>query len=62
VIPKLRITLVIVTPAVPKNAFRVESFLNNACKKKSRGSGLITKDTFVFAVVELMVRQTTSGI
>lgn len=57
-------TLVVVTPAVPKNHFQWNYFLNNGftVKKRAEVLGIITKDTFCFAVAGTHGKTTTSSI
>jgi UDP-N-acetylmuramate--alanine ligase len=61
---KVENTLVIVTPAVPKMHSEWNHFLNNGffVKKRAEVLGLITKDTFCFAVAGTHGKTTTSGI
>ncbi|QLG47193.1 UDP-N-acetylmuramate--L-alanine ligase [Costertonia aggregata] len=57
-------TLVVYTPAVPNNHTEYQYFINNGfdIKKRSEVLGLITKDTFCFAVAGTHGKTTTSGI
>ena len=57
-------TLVIITPAVPKNHSQWNYFLNNnyQVKKRAEVLGIITKDTFCFAVAGTHGKTTTSSI
>jgi UDP-N-acetylmuramate--alanine ligase len=57
-------TLVVVTPAVPKNHFQWNYFLQNGfvVKKRAEVLGIITKDTFCFAVAGTHGKTTTSSI
>jgi len=57
-------TLVIITPAVPKNHSQWDYFLNNnyQVKKRAEVLGIITKDTFCFAVAGTHGKTTTSSI
>ena len=57
-------TLVVYTPAVPDNHSEYQYFLGNGfeVKKRSEVLGLITKDTFCFAVAGTHGKTTTSGI
>lgn len=57
-------TLVVVTPAVPKNHFQWNYFLQNGFEVKKRAEvlGIITKDTFCFAVAGTHGKTTTSSI
>ncbi len=66
-IPKdfyLENTLVIITPAVPKSHLEWNFFLerNFVVKKRAEVLGIITKDTFCFAVAGTHGKTTTSGI
>jgi len=57
-------TLVIITPAVPKNHSQWNYFLerNYQVKKRAEVLGIITKDTFCFAVAGTHGKTTTSSI
>lgn len=57
-------TLVVVTPAVPKDHFQWNYFLQNGfvIKKRAEVLGIITKDTFCFAVAGTHGKTTTSSI
>jgi UDP-N-acetylmuramate--alanine ligase len=57
-------TLVIITPAVPKNHSEWNYFLERdyQVKKRAEVLGIITKDTFCFAVAGTHGKTTTSGI
>lgn len=57
-------TLVIITPAVPKNHSEWNYFLerNYEVKKRAEVLGIITKDTFCFAVAGTHGKTTTSSI
>lgn len=57
-------TLVVVTPAVPKDHFQWNYFLKNGfvIKKRAEVLGIITKDTFCFAVAGTHGKTTTSSI
>jgi len=57
-------TLVIITPAVPKHHSEWNYFLerNYEVKKRAEVLGIITKDTFCFAVAGTHGKTTTSGI
>ena len=57
-------TLVIITPAVPKSHTEWNYFLNNGyvVKKRAEVLGIITKDTFCFAVAGTHGKTTTSSI
>jgi UDP-N-acetylmuramate--alanine ligase len=57
-------TLVIITPAVPKIHSEWNYFLNNnyTVKKRAEVLGIITKDTFCFAVAGTHGKTTTSSI
>lgn len=57
-------TLVVITPAVPKNHTEWNFFLNNGftVKKRAEVLGIITKDTFCFAVAGTHGKTTTSSI
>ena len=57
-------TLVVITPAVPKNHFQWNYFLENGfvVKKRAEVLGIITKDTFCFAVAGTHGKTTTSSI
>ncbi|MEZ4811589.1 MAG: UDP-N-acetylmuramate--L-alanine ligase [Allomuricauda sp.] len=57
-------TLVVFTPAVPKNHSELQYFINNGfeVKKRSEVLGIITKDTFCFAVAGTHGKTTTSSI
>jgi len=57
-------TLVVVTPAVPKNHLQWNYFLNNGFEVKKRAEvlGIITKDTYCFAVAGTHGKTTTSSI
>jgi UDP-N-acetylmuramate--alanine ligase len=57
-------TLVIITPAVPKNHSQWNYFLerNFQVKKRAEVLGIITKDTFCFAVAGTHGKTTTSSI
>jgi UDP-N-acetylmuramate--alanine ligase len=57
-------TLVIITPAVPKQHSQWNYFLerNFEVKKRAEVLGIITKDTFCFAVAGTHGKTTTSGI
>ena len=57
-------TLIVYTPAVPKDHSEYEYFLTNdfEVKKRSEVLGLITKDTFCFAVAGTHGKTTTSSI
>jgi UDP-N-acetylmuramate--alanine ligase len=61
---KVENTLVIVTPAVPKMHSEWNYFLDKGffVKKRAEVLGLITKDTFCFAVAGTHGKTTTSGI
>lgn len=58
------ITLVVYTPAVPADHLEYQYFLNRGfdIKKRSEVLGLITKDTFCFAVAGTHGKTTTSSI
>ncbi len=58
------ITLVVYTPAVPADHLEYQHFLNRGfdIKKRSEVLGLITKDTFCFAVAGTHGKTTTSSI
>ncbi len=57
-------TLVVVTPAIPKNHSEWNYFLNNGFEVKKRAEvlGIITKDSFCFAVAGTHGKTTTSSI
>lgn len=57
-------TLVVVTPAVPKDHFQWNYFVQNdfVVKKRAEVLGIITKDTFCFAVAGTHGKTTTSAI
>ena len=57
-------TLVVVTPAVPKNHLQWNYFLTNGfvVKKRAEVLGIITKDTYCFAVAGTHGKTTTSSI
>ncbi|MFD2891765.1 UDP-N-acetylmuramate--L-alanine ligase [Flavobacterium chuncheonense] len=57
-------TLVVVTPAIPKNHSEWNYFVENGFEVKKRAEvlGLITKDTFCFAVAGTHGKTTTSSI
>ena len=57
-------TLVVVTPAVPKNHLQWNYFTDNGfeIKKRAEVLGIITKDTFCFAVAGTHGKTTTSSI
>ncbi len=57
-------TLVIITPAVPKSHSQWNYFIDNEfeIKKRSEVLGLITKDTYCFAVAGTHGKTTTTGI
>lgn len=57
-------TLVVITPAVPKSHLEWNYFIDNGfeIKKRSEVLGLITKDTYCFAVAGTHGKTTTSGI
>ena len=57
-------TLVVITPAVPKNHTEWNFFLDNGftVKKRAEVLGIITKDTFCFAVAGKKKKTTTSSI
>ncbi|WP_294822625.1 UDP-N-acetylmuramate--L-alanine ligase [uncultured Flavobacterium sp.] len=57
-------TLVVVTPAVPKNHMQWNYFLDNGfvVKKRAEVLGIITKDTYCFAVAGTHGKTTTSSI
>lgn len=57
-------TLVVVTPAVPKNHLQWNYFLQNGfvVKKRAEVLGIITKDTYCFAVAGTHGKTTTSSI
>ena len=57
-------TLVVITPAVPKNHSQWNFFLDNGftVKKRAEVLGIITKDTFCFAVAGTHGKTTTSSI
>ncbi|MFM9825129.1 UDP-N-acetylmuramate--L-alanine ligase [Flavobacterium sp.] len=57
-------TLVIITPAVPKHHLQWNYFLQNnyEVKKRAEVLGIITKDTFCFAVAGTHGKTTTSSI
>lgn len=57
-------TLVVVTPAVPKNHMQWNYFLDNGFEVKKRAEvlGIITKDTYCFAVAGTHGKTTTSSI
>ena len=57
-------TLVVITPAVPKNHTEWNYFLANnfTVKKRAEVLGIITKDTFCFAVAGTHGKTTTSSI
>ncbi len=57
-------TLVVITPAVPKNHLEWNFFLDNGftVKKRAEVLGIITKDTFCFAVAGTHGKTTTSSI
>ncbi|OYQ33260.1 UDP-N-acetylmuramate--L-alanine ligase [Flavobacterium cyanobacteriorum] len=57
-------TLVVVTPAVPKHHFQWNYFVTNGFEVKKRAEvlGIITKDTFCFAVAGTHGKTTTSSI
>ncbi|MBC5836489.1 UDP-N-acetylmuramate--L-alanine ligase [Flavobacterium muglaense] len=61
---KVENTLVIITPAVPKLHSEWNYFLDNAFEVKKRAEvlGIITKDTFCFAVAGTHGKTTTSSI
>jgi UDP-N-acetylmuramate--alanine ligase len=57
-------TLIVITPAVPKNHTEWNFFLDNGftVKKRAEVLGIITKDTFCFAVAGTHGKTTTSSI
>lgn len=57
-------TLVVITPAVPKSHSEWNYFIDNGfeIKKRSEVLGLITKDTYCFAVAGTHGKTTTTGI
>lgn len=57
-------TLVVVTPAIPKNHTEWAYFVNNnfEIKKRAEVLGIITKDTFCFAVAGTHGKTTTTSI
>jgi UDP-N-acetylmuramate--alanine ligase len=57
-------TLVVITPAVPKSHFQWNYFVQNdfVVKKRAEVLGIITKDTFCFAVAGTHGKTTTSSI
>ena len=57
-------TLVVITPAVPKQHAEWNYFLDNGfvVKKRAEVLGIITKDTFCFAVAGTHGKTTTSSI
>lgn len=57
-------TLVVVTPAVPKDHFEWNYFVENdfVVRKRAEVLGIITKDTFCFAVAGTHGKTTTSSI
>jgi UDP-N-acetylmuramate--alanine ligase len=57
-------TLVVVTPAVPKDHSQLNHFTNNGfeIKKRAEVLGIITKNTFCFAVAGTHGKTTTSSI
>jgi len=57
-------TLVVITPAVPKNHLQWNYFLQNdfVVKKRAEVLGIITKDTYCFAVAGTHGKTTTSSI
>ncbi|BCY27366.1 UDP-N-acetylmuramate--L-alanine ligase [Flavobacterium okayamense] len=57
-------TLVVITPAVPKNHSEWNYFLDNdfVVKKRAEVLGIITKDTFCFAIAGTHGKTTTSSI
>lgn len=57
-------TLVVITPAVPKHHLQWKYFLENGfvVKKRAEVLGIITKDTFCFAVAGTHGKTTTSSI
>ena len=57
-------TLVVITPAVPKNHLQWNYFLQNdfVIKKRAEVLGIITKDTFCYAVAGTHGKTTTSSI
>lgn len=57
-------TLVVVTPAVPKHHFQWNYFTDNGFEVRKRAEvlGIITKDTFCFAVAGTHGKTTTSSI
>ena len=57
-------TLVIITPAVPKSHAEWNYFLDNdfVVKKRAEVLGIITKDTYCFAVAGTHGKTTTSSI
>lgn len=57
-------TVVVITPAVPKNHSEWNFFLDNGftVKKRAEVLGIITKDTFCFAVAGTHGKTTTSSI
>ena len=57
-------TLVVITPAVPNNHTEWNFFLGNefTIKKRAEVLGIITKDTFCFAVAGTHGKTTTSSI
>ncbi|WP_445455576.1 UDP-N-acetylmuramate--L-alanine ligase [Flavobacterium sp. HNIBRBA15423] len=57
-------TLVVITPAVPKNHLQWNYFLSHGFEVKKRAEvlGLITKDTFCFAIAGTHGKTTTSSI
>ncbi len=61
---KVQDTLVIVTPAVPKSHLQWNYFIENGyeIKKRAEVLGIITKDTFCFAVAGTHGKTTTSSI
>jgi UDP-N-acetylmuramate--alanine ligase len=57
-------TLIVITPAIPKEHFQMNYFLNNKfiVKKRAEVLGMITQDTFCFAVAGTHGKTTTSAI
>lgn len=57
-------TLIVITPAIPNNHLQLNHFLNNSfvLKKRAEVLGLITKDTYCFAVAGTHGKTTTSAI
>ncbi len=57
-------TLVVYTPAIPKNHLELRFFIDGAFKIKKRAEvlGMVTKDTFCFAIAGTHGKTTTSSI